>query len=205
MYVCATGSIPIAVALMMKGLTPGAALVLLMAGPACNVASMLVINKVLGRRTLLLYLTAIVGGAVLFGLSIDYLLPRQWFTSELITQGSCCSDEHLGLFSTICTVVLLLLLAFALFHHDEHDHEHLEEVMDTQKDTSNRRTFHIEGMHCSHCAANIEKAIRSIDGVEDVSVSLSGKSATITGDFDEEAARQAVEAIGFEVSQSLTS
>ena len=42
MYVCATGSIPIAVALMMKGLTPGAALVLLMAGPACNVASLLV-------------------------------------------------------------------------------------------------------------------------------------------------------------------
>ena len=50
MYICATGSIPIAVALMLKGLTPGAALVLLMAGPACNMASILVINKVLGRR-----------------------------------------------------------------------------------------------------------------------------------------------------------
>ena len=45
MYLCATGSIPIAVALMLKGLTPGAALVLLMAGPACNFASILVINK----------------------------------------------------------------------------------------------------------------------------------------------------------------
>ena len=44
MYLCATGSIPIAVALMMKGLTPGAALVLLMAGPACNMASMLVVR-----------------------------------------------------------------------------------------------------------------------------------------------------------------
>ena len=44
MYLCATGSIPIAVALMMKGLTPGAGLVLLMAGPACNMASILVIN-----------------------------------------------------------------------------------------------------------------------------------------------------------------
>ena len=71
MYICATGSIPIAVALMMKGLTPGAALVLLMAGPACNVASLLVIRKVLGRRTQLLYLLAIISGAVLFGLGID--------------------------------------------------------------------------------------------------------------------------------------
>ena len=52
MYLCATGSIPIAVALMMKGLTPGAGLVLLMAGPASNMASILVIRKVLGNRTL---------------------------------------------------------------------------------------------------------------------------------------------------------
>lgn len=53
MYLCATGSIPIAAALMLKGLTPGAALVLLMAGPATNVASLLVVNKVMGKKNLL--------------------------------------------------------------------------------------------------------------------------------------------------------
>ena len=53
MYLCATGSIPIAVALMLKGLSPGTALVLLMAGPAVNVASLLVIGKVMGRNSLL--------------------------------------------------------------------------------------------------------------------------------------------------------
>ena len=67
MYLCATGSIPIAAALMLKGLSPGAALVLLMAGPATNTASILVIGKVLGRRTLAAYLGAIVAGAVGFG------------------------------------------------------------------------------------------------------------------------------------------
>ena len=55
----------------MKGLTPGAALVMLMAGPACNVASILVVNKVLGKKTLLLYLVAIIGGSILFGFGID--------------------------------------------------------------------------------------------------------------------------------------
>ena len=60
MYLCATGSIPIAVALMMKGLTPGAALVMLMAGPACSVASVLLVGKILGRRTLAVYLFSIV-------------------------------------------------------------------------------------------------------------------------------------------------
>ena len=79
MYLCATGSVPIAAALMLKGLTPGAALVLLMAGPATNMAAILVIGKVLGRRTLLLYLGAIILGAIAFGLGIDTLLPARWF------------------------------------------------------------------------------------------------------------------------------
>ena len=117
MYICATGSIPIAVALMLKGLTPGAALVMLMAGPACNVASILVVNKVLGKRTLLLYLTAIIGGAVLSGAAIDYLLPGNWFTEHLTTTrrhafGSC--NEAAGWFEWLCTGILALLLLNAL-------------------------------------------------------------------------------------------
>ena len=93
MYTCATGSIPIAVSLMAKGLTPGAALVLLMAGPAVNSASMLVIGKVFGKRTLWLYILAIVIGAVAFGLGIDYLLPQEWFSvvSSTSDGGHC---EH---------------------------------------------------------------------------------------------------------------
>ena len=71
MYLCATGSIPIAAALMLKGLSPGAALVLLMAGPATNTAAIMVIGKVLGRKTMFVYLTAIVAGAV--GLSLIHI------------------------------------------------------------------------------------------------------------------------------------
>ena len=109
MYICATGSIPIAVALMMKGLTPGAALVMLMAGPACNVASILVINKVLGKKTLVLYLIAIICGSILFGVVIDQLLPREWFTAHLMDTHACCHDAA-GWFEWICTGVLILLL-----------------------------------------------------------------------------------------------
>ena len=109
MYLCATGSIPIAVALMLKGLTPGAALVLLMAGPACNAASIVLIRKELGWRTLLVYLGSIVLGAVVFGLAIDLLLPEAWFTQALhLTDHSC--EEGPGLFSIVSTLVLALLL-----------------------------------------------------------------------------------------------
>ena len=109
MYLCATGSIPIAVALMLKGLTPGAALVLLMAGPASNAASIVVIRKELGWRTLLVYLGSIVLGAVVFGLAIDLLLPEAWFTRALHLTEDCC-EEGPGLFSIVSTLVLALLL-----------------------------------------------------------------------------------------------
>ena len=115
MYICATGSIPIAVALIMKGLTPGAALVLLMAGPACNVASMLVIGKRLGRKTLALYLFAIITGAVVAGNIID-LMPREWFMPTIM-QSACCSPEDTSWFNWLCTGVLALLLLYSLIRH----------------------------------------------------------------------------------------
>ena len=126
MYLCATGSIPIALALMMKGLTPGAALVLLMAGPASNVASILIINKVLGRKTLFVYLFSIIAGAIVFALGIDYLLPAEWFTAPLAYMQDCCSEQP-GWFSILCTILMILLLLHALSPHKlfgEHHHCH---------------------------------------------------------------------------------
>ena len=199
MYLCATGSIPIAVALMMKGLTPGAALVLLMAGPASNMASILVIRKVLGHRTLLLYLLSIVGGAVLFGLGIDWLLPREWFTSALVGHEACCSEGP-GWFSILCTCLMILLLLNALSPvrlwkgHHAHCHCHHCEA---EEGACQVQQYKIGGMHCNHCAANAEKAIRSVPGVEHASVSLEDGKASIEGEFDEQEVRQAVESLGF--------
>lgn len=125
MYLCATGSIPIAVALMLKGLTPGAGLVMLMAGPASNVASILVIRKVLGPRTQMIYLASIIFGAVAFGLAIDHLLPTEWFVSSLVHEDACCV-EHTSWFSWACTAVLGALLFYALVvkPHLHHGHHH---------------------------------------------------------------------------------
>ena len=119
MYICATGSIPIAVALMMKGLTPGAALVLLMAGPACNMASILVINKTLGRKSLVLYLVSIITMAILWGHVVDYLLPAEWFQMAL-SVGRCCIEESTSWLNWSCTIVLGLLLLNALWHTYRH-------------------------------------------------------------------------------------
>lgn len=213
MYICATGSIPIAVALMMKGLTPGAALVMLMAGPACNLASILVVNKVLGKKTLLLYLTAIVGGSILFGFGIDYLLPREWFTDHLSSTHACCHDVA-GWFEWLCTGVLVLLLlnvvrmklqhksACSCGHeHGGHCHCHHEKCSCGETAApiaTETRTYVVKGMTCNHCRANTEKVIRTVEGVASVSVDLSSGIATVTGsNINDAAICEAVESIGF--------
>jgi uncharacterized membrane protein YraQ (UPF0718 family) len=75
-YVCASASVPVAAALILKGLSPGAALVLLITGPATNAAGLTTIWKALGRRTALLYLLTVAGCALASGLLLD-LLFRQ--------------------------------------------------------------------------------------------------------------------------------
>lgn len=229
MYLCATGSIPIAVALMLKGLTPGAALVLLMAGPASNAASILVINKVLGRRTMFLYLASIVTGAVLFALGIDYLLPREWFTSSLVMADGCCHQaDSPGWFSILCTVAMLLMLAHALLpfghHHchcndgidDDHCHCHDDNDVDDDCHCSDdechchdehcechhapEATYTIQGMNCNHCAANAQRAIASIPGVESVTVDLHSRQAHVVGDCTRQQVAEAVESLGFSLT-----
>lgn len=225
MYLCATGSIPIAVALMMKGLTPGAALVLLMAGPACNFASMIIINKVLGRRTLVTYLCSIVCGAVLFGFAIDYLQFHGLvdFLGQLTYERECCMEGD-SWFAWTCTVLLGLMLVNAIVlpklglrkahchcgGEDDHCgcHEETcgcgdacadnEAVTETECLT---HTYIIEGMNCNHCRTAVEKALADVEGVESVSVELASKEARIVGHADFEALAKAVGDIGFTMHQ----
>ena len=198
MYVCATGSIPIAVALMMKGLTPGAGLVLLMAGPACNMASILVINKVLGRKSLITYLVSIITGAISFGLVIDHVLPRQWFLSNLIAQDACCHESQ-SWFSIGCTILLMVLLANALIRYfiGRYNSKTITINTDTMK-----QTFIINGMNCNHCRTSAEKAILSVPGVTSASVDLATKVAQVEGTATAEAICKAVEEVGFTCTES---
>jgi len=73
MYVCATSSTPIAAALILKGLNPGAALVFLLAGPATNVATLSMVSGLLGKRSVVIYLSAIIGCSFAMGLLADFL------------------------------------------------------------------------------------------------------------------------------------
>jgi uncharacterized membrane protein YraQ (UPF0718 family) len=73
LYICATASTPIAAAMLLKGVSPGAALVFLLAGPATNVTSLTVLLGILGKRATVIYLLAIGIFSVAFGLILDQI------------------------------------------------------------------------------------------------------------------------------------
>ena len=189
MYVCATGSIPVAAALMLKGLSPGAALVFLMAGPVTNFASLLVINKVMGNKTMWIYLISIIVGAVGFGLGIDYLLPSEWFKVDL--HNDMHVHGNVPLWKWISTIVFGILLIHAMllkyFKKDK-----LHNTME------NQTIYEIAGMSCNHCKNSVESNLKKLDGVTDVTVELSSGLVTVTGRVDDEQVRRTIEELGFE-------
>ncbi len=73
MYVCATGSIPIAASLILKGMTPGAGLLFLIAGPATNTATLSFVGGKLGKKALFIYIFTLFITALVFSFVIDLL------------------------------------------------------------------------------------------------------------------------------------
>ncbi len=108
LYICATASTPIAAAMILKGVSPGAALVFLLAGPATNITSLTVLLGVLGKRATVIYVCAIAISAICFGLAVDriYQLPGISLSATVI-QGS----EMVPQWIQFAGAVLLLFLS----------------------------------------------------------------------------------------------
>ncbi len=190
MYVCATGSIPIALSLMLKGLSPGAAFVLLMAGPAANFASVTVISRTMGKRCAAVYLGSIVVSAIAFGLVIDYLLPSQWFLGYVSQMHGACHVEDVSVFNLICSSLLAILLIVAMIANYMPKYK-------KQPSTMNKE-YKIKGMSCAHCKATVEKNLSKLPGVTSVSVDLSRGVALVEGEHDETSAIEMISSLGFD-------
>jgi copper chaperone CopZ len=187
-------------------ITANKMLKILMAGPAVNFASMLVVGKVLGKKTLSIYLLSVVLGSFLCGLAIDYLLPREWFVMPWTQMQSVVEHSHSFLsFNSLCTLVMIGLLVNAFVRKHSHGHSHSDcgcSSCTSANDTCSTseikmQEFKVEGMRCNHCKANVEKAVSSIQGVESVEVSLEDKIVLVKGNFTPDEVKKAIEELGF--------
>ncbi|MBI2345287.1 MAG: SO_0444 family Cu/Zn efflux transporter [Deltaproteobacteria bacterium] len=109
-YICASASTPIAAALIAKGMSPGAALVFLLAGPATNMASLPVLVKFLGKRAVAIYLGAIAVCSILIGMLVNALAARMEIVpATLLTHAHHPMPASV---QTGCAIGLLLLIAY---------------------------------------------------------------------------------------------
>jgi hypothetical protein len=106
-YICATASTPIAATLILQGVSPGAALVFLMTGPATNVTSLTVLIGVLGKRATAIYLCAIAVCAVGFGLLVDQVYRSLGISAQAVV-GQAGEAIPFGLELTGAILILIL-------------------------------------------------------------------------------------------------
>lgn len=199
LYICATGSIPLAAVLILKGISPGAAFVLLMAGPATNAATITMIGKVLGKRSLFAYLGTIIVGALSFGLLIDYVLPYEWFTNIANQHLRHNHRQQLIWWQVLSGVVLLGLII----------NGYIQKYLDTKKQISKQinnnsmdiKTIKVEGMTCNHCKANVENNLTKLSFVDEAKVNLAEKSITLKGDSIEvNKVKEIINSLGYKAS-----
>lgn len=105
LYICASSSTPIAAALIMKGVSPGVALVFLLAGPATNIASLTVLAGLLGKRSAALYLASIASVSVVCGLAVDLLYRTMGVKAQAVVGQAAEIMPH---WLHWCAVILLL-------------------------------------------------------------------------------------------------
>lgn len=199
MYICATASIPIAVALMLKGLSPGAAFVFLAVGSATNISFMLVIADVMGKKILGVYLTTLTLLSIGMGFALDAIF-RLVGTQSL--QGKLVLDysERPGFwtigFST--AFLLTLLVSLARIAGDKFGIS-ARFGRPSKSDDSVARTITVGGMTCRTCGDHVAEELSKVKNVSGVTIDLRASTATITGNADLDDVRRAVERAGFEM------
>jgi uncharacterized membrane protein YraQ (UPF0718 family)/copper chaperone CopZ len=203
LYVCATGSVPIAAVLLIKGLSPGAAIVFLMAGPATNAATMTVIGNVMGKKTLYAYMTSIITGAIIFGIIVNEWLPRQWFTDFIAMDHHGEHVHFIPEWLKITSGVLLVLLVInGYWQKYKVGRKNRDTIIDSDIQSNiemNEKVVKVDGMTCNHCKMNVENNLKALEGIENIEVDLASSKVLIKGeDIDLNQIKETVEGIGYE-------
>ena len=172
-YVCATASVPIALALMIKGLSPGGAFVFLMTGPATNAATISTVWKILGKKTAFIYLLAVSGSSLVAGFFINL------FSSEI---GSHIHNHDHWMMPVwlqiVSSVLLLIILANSLLRLYFPTMFMGNEIVERNEADL---VVSVGGMTCNHCVNSVSNAISEVTNVEDVDVDLGSGETKING------------------------
>ncbi|MEY3220481.1 MAG: hypothetical protein RIT27_1838 [Pseudomonadota bacterium] len=167
LYVCASASTPIAAALVLKGLSPGAALVFLLAGPATNAMTLAIVPKIVGKTAAIIYVLSICVVSLALGGLLNVLTDYYGFPSIISAHQHDILPDYLKWAGTISLTAMLIGYYISVFFFTP--------KVTTQM--SNQMTLNVDGMTCMHCVANVKKAVEAVAGANaNVQIDLATKS-----------------------------
>lgn len=162
LYVCATGSIPIAASLVANGMSPGAALVFLTVGPATNTTTLGFIGSKLGKKSLVIYLAVVILSSIGVGAVID-VVGASWHTSASIPcHTSLAWWEH-------AAAGILLVLMFRDLR------------LPKSKTKGATVKISIPSISCGNCVRHVTRALETVPGAQVQTVDVATKTATVGG------------------------
>ena len=201
LYICATASIPIAAALMLKGASAGAAFVFLTVGPATNAAAILLIGHALGKRTATIYLMVIAGLSMIAGYALNFVVSLTHYALPM----AALHHHHghsAGPISLTLSGIFLLLLVLSLFRTNVKPWVIRLRRRLSGESASVAQTYclTVSGMSCGKCARKVTNAALAVAGVSDVAVDLDTKTAKISGSADIDKVKIAIIGAGYGVT-----
>ncbi len=195
MYICSSASIPIALTLMAKGISPGAAFVFLFMGPFTNAASLSILIKKLGKKVIFVYVTAATICAIGFGLLLDWLVTT--FGLPIInTIAMEDSHMHISVFQQIVAYIFFGLIVYSLFRKIKAFYNE-RKIRELSSDKA--RVYAVDGMTCGNCALHVQEELLKLENVTNAKVDHEEKTATVWGDVDADAVKKAIEQSGYSV------
>ncbi len=191
LYVCTTGSVPIAASLIAAGMPAGSALVFLMAGPATNLATIGAVYRALGGRVLVIYLGTVIVMSIAMGLGFDFVLGD--------ISGVHGLHEHGGA-DWISISCALLVIGLMLFLSARRIRRRIAERAALQNADQRDLVLKVEGMTCQHCVARVKNTLEGLESVEEAIPSLSSGQVCVRGDhLNASTLAQEVEKAGYKV------
>lgn len=147
LYVCSTGSIPMAASMIKVGLTPGAALVFLLAGPATNTATIAFVGGKLGKKTLTIYLISIIFVALFSGIFLDI----SWKVLNLNQSMVVTPMKMIPYwYKLLCSIALVLLICYT----------YGKKLFKKKYQITEGAIYSIPEMSCANCEKTIETIIK---------------------------------------------
>jgi uncharacterized membrane protein YraQ (UPF0718 family)/copper chaperone CopZ len=177
-YVCATGSIPIAASLIAKGVLPGAALALLIAGPATNTVTISFLFKKMGARITVIYIASIVVVSVASGLLFDWIWQSMGLTLGAVTDGGAHLPHIIKHLSAVAMLIIFITGAF--------DVSKFFAKFRTHKGEKDKMVYKIKvpDMNCQHCKMKITGALENLPEIQSVSIDLAAREVEVESNLD---------------------